>query len=57
LDIGQVNTTATMAAIVKQLETTAEIQVEVMKQMADSQQQIAELLQSLGIGQNIDVTA
>jgi hypothetical protein len=46
-----------MAAIVKQLETTAEIQVEVMKQMADSQQQIAELLQSLGIGQNIDVKA
>ena len=57
MDISETNMTATMAAIVRQLETTAEIQVEVMKQMADSQQQIAELLQSLGIGQNIDVKA
>jgi len=49
--------TTTLAAIVRQLETTAEIQMEVIKQMADSQQQVAKMLQSLGIGQNIDVRA
>jgi hypothetical protein len=46
-----------MAMIVRQLEGMAEMQMAVMKEMADSQQQIVELLQSAGIGQNIDLRA
>lgn len=57
MDVGQVTMNTSMAMIVRQLEGMAEIQMAVMKEMADSQQQIAELLQSMGIGQNIDVTA
>lgn len=55
MDIGQVAMGGTMAVIVRQLQGMAEMQTAVMKEMADSQQQIAELLQSMGIGQNIDI--
>ena len=55
MDIGQIAMGGTMAMVVRQLQGMAEMQTAVMKQMADSQQQIAELLQSMGIGQNIDV--
>ena len=57
MDVGQVTMNASMAMIVRQLEGMAEMQMAVMKEMADSQQQIAGLLQSMEIGQNIDVTA
>ena len=57
IDVSQVTMDTSMAMIVRQLEGMAEMQMAVMKEMADSQQQIAGLLQSLGIGQNIDVTA
>lgn len=55
MDVSQVAMTSTMAVIVRQLEGMAEMQMAVMKEMADSQQQITELLQSMGIGQNIDI--
>jgi hypothetical protein len=45
-----------MAMIVQQLESISEMQVEVMKDMAASQQQMAEMLQSLGIGQNVNIS-
>ena len=57
MDAGQVTMNTSMAMIVRQLEGMAEMQTAVMKEMADSQQQTAGLLQSAGIGQNIDVTA
>jgi hypothetical protein len=57
MDVSQVTMNTSMAMIVRQLEGIAEMQMAVMKEMADSQQQIAGLLQSAGIGQNIDVTA
>ncbi len=57
MDVSQVTMNSSMAMIVRQLESMTEMQMAVMKEMADSQQQIAELLQSMGIGQNIDVTA
>ena len=57
MDVGQVTMNTSMAMIVRQLEVMSEMQMAVMKEMADSQQQIAGLLQSMGIGQNIDVTA
>ncbi len=57
MDVSQVTMTSSMAMIVRQLEGMAEMQMAVMKEMAKSQQQIAGLLQSMGIGQNIDVMA
>ncbi len=57
MNVSQVTMNTSMAMIVRQLEGMAEMQMAVMKEMADSQQQIAGLLQSMGIGQNINVTA
>ena len=57
MDVGQVTMNTSMAMIVRQLEGMADMQMAVMKEMADSQQQIAGMLQSMGIGQNIDVRA
>ena len=57
MDVSQVTMDTSMAMIVRQLEVMSEMQMAVMKEMADSQQQIAGLLQSMGIGQNIDITA
>ena len=56
MDVSQVATSSTMAMIVQQLQTISEMQVEVMKSMAASQQQMAEMLQSLGIGQNVNIS-
>jgi hypothetical protein len=57
MDVSQIATSSAMAMIVQQLQTISEMQVEVMKDMAASQQQMAEMLQSLGIGQNVNVRA
>ena len=57
MDVSQIAMTSSMAVIVRQLEGMAEMQTALMKEMADSQQQIADLLQSMGIGQNIDISA
>ena len=57
MDVSQIAMTSSMAVIVRQLEGMAEMQTALMKEMADSQQQIADLLQSMGIGQNIDIQA
>ena len=45
-----------MAMIVRQLQTTTEMQVAVMKKIVENQQQMAEMLASIGVGQNVDVT-
>ena len=57
MDAGQVAMDSSMTMIVRQLQTTAEMQTEVMKKMVESQQQMAEMLATMGIGQNVDVTA
>ena len=57
MDAVRVALDSSMAMIVQQLQTTSEMQVEVMKKIAESQQQMAEMLASIGIGQNVDVTA
>jgi hypothetical protein len=57
MDAGRVALDSSMAMIVQQLQATGEMQVAVMKKIAESQQQMAEMLASIGIGQNIDVTA
>ena len=56
MDVNQVAMTGAMAVIVRQLQGMAELQTAVMKEMIDGQQQIAGLLQSMGIGQNIDIS-
>ena len=56
MDVSQIATSTAMATAVQQLQATASMQMEVMKNMAASQQQIADLVHSMGIGQNVDVT-
>ena len=56
MDTGQVALDSSMAMIVRQLQTTTEMQVAVMKKIVESQQQMAEMLASIGVGQNVDVT-
>ncbi|MGD9079056.1 MAG: hypothetical protein PVG96_06940 [Desulfobacterales bacterium] len=57
MDAGRVALDSSMAMIVQQLQTTSEMQVAVMKKIVESQQQMAEMLASMGIGQNVNVTA
>jgi hypothetical protein len=57
MDAGRVALDSSMAMIVQQLQTTGEMQVAVMKKIVESQQQMAEMLASIGVGQNVDVTA
>ena len=57
MDAGQVALDSSMALIARQLQTTTEMQVAVMKKIAESQQQMAQMLASIGIGTNVDVRA
>jgi hypothetical protein len=57
MDAGRVALDSSMAMIVQQLQTTSEMQVAVMKKIAESQQQMAEMMASMGIGQNVNLTA
>ena len=57
MDISAITGNTAIAAIVRQLQTISEVQTAVMSQLADSQQQMAALLASAGIGQNIDIQA
>lgn len=57
MDAGRVALDSSMAMIVQQLQATSEMQAAVMKKIAESQQQMAEMLASIGIGQNVDVKA
>ncbi len=52
-----VTSTASMANAVKQLQTINKMQMEIMKSLADSQAQVADMVQSSGIGQNINTRA
>jgi hypothetical protein len=57
MDAGQVALDSSMALIARQLQTTTEMQLAVMKKIAESQQQMAEMLTAIGIGSNVDVSA
>jgi len=48
-------TTMAMAAVSQQLQATMEMQMSLLKDMAESQQQIAQMLAESGLGQSIDV--
>jgi len=46
-----------MAVALRQLQAMTEAQMAVMKTIAESQQQMTELLHAAGIGRNVDVRA
>lgn len=60
MDVSSVVTsTASIASAVKQLQTINKMQIEVMKSLADSQAQVADMVQasSASVGQNINIHA
>lgn len=57
MEISPLSTNPAMTAVARQLGTNAAIQTEMLKQMADSQQQMAEMLQAIGLGQTVDIQA
>lgn len=57
MDTGQIALDSSMAQIARQLQTTTEMQLAVMKKIAESQAQMAEMLAAIGIGQNVNTTA
>ncbi|NPA24758.1 MAG: hypothetical protein GXO34_02905 [Deltaproteobacteria bacterium] len=48
---------ATQAVAAQQQQTSAAVQVEMLREISDSQQQIAQMLTEMGLGQNLDVLA
>ena len=57
MDVSQVTMNSAMATIVRQLQTVSEMQTAIMKSIAASEQQMAAMLQAMGVGQNVDVKA
>jgi hypothetical protein len=56
MDISSVPaTTMATAAASQQLPTTMATQLAILRELADSQQQVAQLLTQDGVGQNIDI--
>ena len=55
MDVSPVSTNSAMMGISRQLGTNAAMQTAILKQMAESQQQMADILQALGIGQQLDI--
>jgi len=49
------STTMAMAAASQQLQTVMEAQVAMLRELAESQQQIAQMLVESGLGQAIDI--
>ncbi len=58
MDISSVSTsTMATASVSQQMQVAMEAQVAMLRELAESQQEIAQLLVEGGIGQNIDVSA
>ena len=57
MDGGQIALDSSMALIARQMQTTTEMQLAVMKKIAESQQQMAEMLTAIGIGSKVDAFA
>ena len=57
MDISSVSTsTMAVASVSQQVQTVMGTQVAMLRELAESQQQIAQLLVEGGLGQNIDVS-
>ena len=58
MEINQISTsTAAMTTAVKQIQEVQKLQMEMMKNLADSQRQMTDLLAAAGIGTNIETSA
>lgn len=57
MEIAPIRTDAAMLAVVRQMDTATAIQTSVLKHMADSQQEMAEMLHAIGVGRNVDIRA
>ncbi|MBT8338395.1 MAG: hypothetical protein HKP58_14540 [Desulfatitalea sp.] len=57
MEISAISTNSAATAAARQLSANAAMQTKVMKQLAESQQQMADLLAQMGIGQNLDASA
>lgn len=55
MESGQIALDSSMVEAVRQLQSTYDMQIATLKKLAESQQQIAEMLHAMGVGQNIDV--
>lgn len=57
MDISSVSTsTMAVASVSQQVQTVMEAQVSMLRELAETQQQVAQLLVEGGLGQNIDVS-
>lgn len=57
MDVAPIQTNVALAAISRLTGINTALQTEMMKQQADSQEQMAQMLAELGLGQNLDVSA
>ena len=58
MDVSAVPATSmAMAAASQQLQTVMETQVAMLRELAESQQQVAQMLAEGGLGQSIDIMA
>jgi hypothetical protein len=57
MDIAPISTNAAMIAVVRQMDSHAAVQTAVLKNMAESQQAMAQMLHDIGVGQKVDITA
>lgn len=55
MEISPITTDAGMLSMVRQMETSTAVQTSVLKNMADSQQEMAEMLHDIGVGQKVDI--
>lgn len=58
MDVSQVPVSTTAVAVaVRELQAISEAQMAIMKSIADSQQQVSQILQAAGIGQTLNIQA
>jgi hypothetical protein len=55
MEISPITTDAGMLSMVRQMEPSTAVQTSVLKTMADSQQEMAEMLHDIGVGQKVDI--
>ena len=56
MDVSQVPVSTTAVAVaVRELQAISEAQMAIMKSIADSQQQVSQILQAAGIGQTLNI--
>lgn len=57
MEISPVNTNMALATVARMEGANAAMQTAMMKQLAESQQQLAQMLEELGIGANVNIQA